>query len=472
MIELPAIRWGKPYESLDVDEIRHFYTGEPVARIHSVGSGIIQRDAKKAKNARRALQAITPAELIDRCKKAGELFESGTLAVGDSQQTPEDFIQQQSATTGMPVSMCRANVVKNAFVLKNIDKILDALTRGLSLDVLARGYGDEGRGVTISYQAQCDALGAVLPSNSPGVHTLWLPVIALQMGLVLKPGSSEPWTPYRVYSAMVEAGIPPEAISLYPGAGADIGSAILTSCRRSMIFGGPQTVDQYAGNPKVQVHGPGYSKILFGEDTVDQWEDYLDLMVDSVYRNGGRSCINVSSIYAPRHSKEIAEALASKLGPIEVLPPEDENAGLAAFTIEGAAKAILGSIERDAEATNVTDMTASYGDRLVEKTPVAYLRPVVLHHASAESDTRNKEQMFPMVNVVECPQDKMLNAIGPTLVGTAITDDDAWKQELIGSIDIDRLNLGPIPTPQLDWLQPHEGNLIEFLYRSRALQVA
>ena len=46
------------------------------------------------------------------------------------------------------------------------------------------------------------------------------------------------------------------------------------------------------------------------------------------------------------------------------------------------------------------------------------------------------------------------------------------RQALIGSSDIDRLNLGPIPTPQLDWLQPHEGNLIEFLYRSRALQVA
>ena len=32
------------------------------------------------------------------------------------------------------------------------------------------------------------------------------PVIALQMGLVLKPGSSEPWTPYRVFAAMTEAG--------------------------------------------------------------------------------------------------------------------------------------------------------------------------------------------------------------------------------------------------------------------------
>ena len=40
----------------------------------------------------------------------------------------------------------------------------------------------------VSYQANCNASGWVLPSNSPGVHTLWLPVIPLQIGLVLKPG--------------------------------------------------------------------------------------------------------------------------------------------------------------------------------------------------------------------------------------------------------------------------------------------
>ncbi|TWT87338.1 2-aminomuconic 6-semialdehyde dehydrogenase [Pseudobythopirellula maris] len=472
MIELPAIRWGEPYESLDVAQINHFYTGEPVARMHTVGSGIIRRDARGAQAARRALQRLSPAELIERCKKAGELFESGTLTVGDCQQSPDDFIAQQSATTGMPVSMCRANVTKNAFVLKNIDTILDALTRGLDLNILARGYGEESRGVTVSYAAQCDALGAVLPSNSPGVHTLWLPVIALQMGLVLKPGSSEPWTPYRVFAAMTEAGLPREAWCLYPGDGAEIGGAILASCRRSMIFGGPQTIEQYSGNPKVQVHGPGYSKILLGDDSVDDWEKHLDLMADSVLKNGGRSCINASSIYAPRHTKEIAAALAERLGPVEALPPEDEKAQLAAFTIPGAAKAIWGALESDAEASGVTDMTASYGDRLVERDPVAYLRPVVLHHASAESESRNKEYMFPMVNVVECPQEKMLSVIGPTLVGTAITEDESWRQDLLDSRDIDRLNLGPIPTPQLDWLQPHEGNLIEFLYRSRAVQLA
>lgn len=472
MIELPAIRWGKPYESLEVEETVHFLTGEPIVRMHTVGAGIVRRDARQARQARNALRDLSPEELIARCKKAGELFETDALDVGDQTQSPEDFISQQSATTGMPVGMCQANIAKNAFVLKNIDKILDALTRGLDLNILARGYGDEGRGVTVSYQAQTDALGAVLPSNSPGVHTLWLPVVALQIGLALKPGSQEPWTPYRVAAAMTAAGIPGEAISIYPGAGAEIGGAMLASYRRSMIFGGPQTVDQYAGNPGVQVHGPGYSKILLGDDACDQWESHLDMMVDSVLRNGGRSCINCSSIYTPRHGREIAEALAARLGPMEALPPEDPQALLAAFTVPGAASAIWRAIERDVEDPQTTDMTAAYHPRLIEQERCAYLLPTVLHSKSPESPAANNEYMFPAVSVVDCPQEKMLEAIGPTLVCTAVTGDQQFADDLIASTVIDRLNLGPIPTPQLDWLQPHEGNLIEFLYRSRALQTA
>ena len=94
--------------------------------------------------------------------------------------------------------------------------ILTSLTRGLSLDVLTTGHGEE-RGVPISYQAQSPVLGLVLPSNSPGVHTLWLPIIPLQIGLVLKPGPQEPWTPYRMAEAFFAAGIPREAISHLSG---------------------------------------------------------------------------------------------------------------------------------------------------------------------------------------------------------------------------------------------------------------
>jgi acyl-CoA reductase-like NAD-dependent aldehyde dehydrogenase len=472
MVTLPAIRWGEPYESLDVEEVSHFLTGEPVARVSTVGGGIVRRDAKLAPRARAVLRQMSPAELIACCGRAGELFESGTLDVGDSQQSPQQFVQLQSATTGMPLAMCHANLQKNAYVLKNIEPILDALTRGLDLNILARGYGDEGRGVTVSYQPQTAALGAVLPSNSPGVHTLWLPVIPLQIPLALKPGSQEPWTPYRVCAAMVASGVPAEAISIYPGKGDDVGSALLASCRRSMIFGGPDTIRQYASNPGVRVHGPGYSKILLGDDVVDDWPAHLDLLVDSVSRNGGRSCINCSSIYASRHTHEIAGAMASRLGPVEVLPPDDPEATLAAFTTPGVAAAVWRAIEVDLEDPRTTHRTVDFGPRLIELPRCAYLRPTVVHCDSPDAPGANREYLFPMTSVVTCPQREMLARIGPTLVCTAITENQSWQRELLESTAIDRLNLGPIPTPQLNWLQPHEGNLVEFLYRNRAVQVA
>ncbi len=74
--------------------------------------------------------------------------------------------------------------------------------------------------------------------------------------------------------------------------------------------------------------------------------------------------------------------------------------------------------------------------------------------------------MFPFVSIVKCSQDKMIESIGYTLVGTAITNSVSWRRELTDATNIDRLNLGPIPTTKLDWLQPHEGNIVEFLFRA------
>jgi hypothetical protein len=427
---------------------------------------------RQAERARSLLRELTGQQIIERLGRAAEFFENSPLALGTPDgpvQLPSDFVRQQSATTGLPEQMCRSNMAKNAFVLRNMPEILDCLTRGLDLEILATGYGTESRGVTVSYQAQSPVLGAVLPSNSPGVHTLWLPALALQLGLVLKPGSQEPWTAYRMAAAFTQAGIPAEAISLYPG-GHDVGQAILSSCARSMIFGSEKTVAQYAGNPRVQVHGPGFSKILLGDDCVDDWPDYLDLMIDSVYSNGGRSCINCSGIWASRHTREIANALADRLGPIEPLPPDDPQAGLAAFTVPGQGSGTWSLIEQDLAHPGVTHLTDRFGPRLIERDRHSYLRPTVVHCAGPDRAIASKEYMFPFVTVVECPQNQMIGRIGPTLVASAITDNESWIRELVDATNIDRLNLGPIPTQRINWLQPHEGNLIEFLFRSRALQ--
>ena len=137
----------------------------------------------------------------------------------------------------------------------------------------------------------------------------------------------------------------------------DVGAAVLASCPRSLIFGGTATVEQYKGNPRVQAHGPGFSKILLGDDKVDDWRKYLDVMVDSILINSGRSCISCSGVWASRHTKDIAEALAERMGPIDPLPPEDPKAALAAFTVPGQADAISAEIEKDLQANGAHDLT-------------------------------------------------------------------------------------------------------------------
>ncbi|MEL0094333.1 MAG: aldehyde dehydrogenase family protein [Planctomycetaceae bacterium] len=471
MVNIPVIRWGEEYESLETQELVHHSTGDVIGTQGMANGGLITRDMRKAQTARDILKQFSIEELVEKMGKAGDLFVNGNLSIGGSEQTPQDFILQQSATTGLPEHMVELGMSKNAFVMNNMGRIIDALTRGLPLDILSNGWGKEARGIPVSYQCQTPILAAVLPSNSPGVHTLWLPAVPLQIGLVLKPGQKEPWTPYRMFAAMVAAGIPKEIWCLYPGSGAEIGSAVLSKCKRSMIFGSKQTVDNYKGNPRVQAHGPGFSKILIGDDCVDNWEEYIDIIVESIYVNGGRGCINTSSIWASRHTEEIAQALAEKLGPIEALPPTDPNAGLAAFTIDGMATAIWDSIKDDLDEDGVTHVTGQYGDRLVEKELCGYIRPTIVHCKSPENAIAQKEYMFPFASVVECPEDKMLSSIGETLVCTGITNNESLRNQLIDCTEIDRLNLGPVPTTKLNWLQPHEGNIIDFLFRNRAFQV-
>src|ERR1700687_4969195 len=164
MIHIPVSRWGEPYKSIEVDKVVHFATGEALAEVSRANGGLIERDLRPAKRAREVLREVPIPELINRIKKAADLYVNAELPLGDGTQTPDQFVRMQSATTGLPEHMCRANMKKNHFVLNEMDKILDALTRGLDPTILTRGFGVEKRGVPVSYQAQSPVLGLVLPS--------------------------------------------------------------------------------------------------------------------------------------------------------------------------------------------------------------------------------------------------------------------------------------------------------------------
>jgi acyl-CoA reductase-like NAD-dependent aldehyde dehydrogenase len=311
-----------------------------------------------------------------------------------------------------------------------------------------------------------------LPNNSPGVHSLWIPAFALRIPLVLKPGSAEPWTPYRIIQSLIKAGAPREAFSFYP---ADHGGAgeILRNCGRSLLFGDSSTTGPWANDPRVEIHGPGYSKVIIGDDCVEDWEKYLDVIVASIADNGGRSCVNASAVWTSKYADEIAEALAKRLAQIAPRASDDETAQIAPFVDSQVAKRINTIIDSGLNEPGARDVTAAYrdGERLASWNGCSYLLPTIVR-CDVDHPLATKEFLFPFASVLQVAQADIPKLLDSSLVVTAITNDPDFIQTLVSSARVDRLNIGALPTNQVSWDQPHEGNLFDHLYGRRAFQHA
>ncbi len=471
---IPVLRQGIEYRSLDVNPITRVNSDEVVAEMSVANAGLLKRDLLSIKNARHVLRDVPAAELVRMTKLAGEYFLNDRLPLGDGLQGPDDYLAQLHATSGLPHALIRMNMTKLYQLFTEMDGVLNGLSRGLALDVLDEGIGEQA-GVPVSFSPVTDSLGVVLPSNSPAVNALWMPAILMKIPVVLKPGREEPWTPWRIIQAYLKAGVPKEAFSFYPTSH-EGSQAIIRKCGRVMVFGDDKTVGQYANDKRVEVHGTGHTKILVGEDRIDRWEDYLDILVESASANSGRSCINVSTIVVPRHGDAIARALAERLAEIQPLAPDDPNARLSGFANSAFADYIDGAVTEGLKEPGARDVSAEVrGDgspRRIRREGMDYLLPTIVRLDSFDHVLANREFLFPFVQVIEMPQAEMLERIGYSLVVTAITDDPEWIPELLDCPEIERLNVGAFPTSRIQWNQPHEGNLFEFLYKRRAIHVA
>ncbi|HVL68205.1 MAG TPA: aldehyde dehydrogenase family protein [Vicinamibacterales bacterium] len=478
MIHIPILRHGVPYKSLDVIRIPHHRTRETFAEMSQANPGIIRRDLREEQqlDARQTLARVPAARLLDICRRAADHFLNDTLPLGEAAQTPDDYVQQLSATTGMPHVLVRRNMAKIAGVMTEMATVLRGLTRGLDLSLLDAGYGEHA-GHAVSFYPRTNALGVVLPSNSPGVHSLWVPAIALKMPLVLKPGSAEPWSPFRIAQAFMKAGCPPEAFCYYPADHAGAGE-ILRRTGRSMFFGDVSAVGAWEGDPRVEIHGPGYSKVLFGDDQLEHWDRHIDLIARSVADNGGRSCVNASGVWVrDTYAEQVARALAKKLVEIVPRPATDEQATLAPFADPRVAERLSQQIDAGLATPGAREITAELrdGPRLVQFDGSTYLLPTVVLCESADHPLANREFLFPYVSVVKVgaeEMERMPAPLGRTLVVTALTENRRLVDRLLSSPNVDRLNVGPIATNVISWDQPHEGNLFEHLYARRSFQAA
>ena len=303
-----------------------------------------------------------------------------------------------------------------------------------------------------------------------------MPAVALKTALVLKPGSAEPWTPYRIVQAFLQRGrargrlrLPTRRATAPPPRSCGAAGAACSSATWAPSAPG-------RSDPRVELHGPGYSKVLLGPDAADGWERYLDVMLASVLENSGRSCVNASGIWTTAHGDAIAEALArsawrrcSRATPRtrrRSSPPSPTRGWRSASRSRGRRPARAGRARGHGRAT----ARAAASGRPATAARTSCPRSCACD--SAEHPLANREFLFPFASVVEVRPEELPGVLGPTLALTAITEDAALRRRLLAAPLVHRLNLGAVPTMKVSWDQPHEGNLFEHLYARRALQRA
>jgi hypothetical protein len=311
------------YNSLEKHPVRTV-KGGIVGVVDRVNAGMIHRDAKHLEAARQKLHTLGPREIIVRLRHAADLFLDGELVVGGETMSADRYCQVQSMVTGSPVTHCLRNMHKIATVMRSLDVLLG--------NHLAYWRHDVGlQGLLSGMECQVRALGAQLPSNSPGVHQLWIPFLPF-VPVVLKPGVGDPFSPDRIRSACIAAGLPEESISLYYSSGPEVGQTIRDTCGHFMMFGSADAIRPYRTDSRADVHGPGYSKVVFGPDLAPDWERFLPILIEGIMHNGGRSCINTSVIIAPSpHAEAIALRLAQELSQHKPKSVGDRSASLAFY---------------------------------------------------------------------------------------------------------------------------------------------
>ena len=171
-----------------------------------------------------------------------------------------------------------------------------------------------------------------------------------------------------------------------------------------------------------------------------------------------------------------------------VTPPESQDSVVAPaasvpvivarnvpFADRRVAERISSQIDSGLQAPGAREVTLEYRNtpRLAAFDGGTYLQPTVVLCDSPEHPLANREFLFPFAAVVAVDPDgmrRMPQPMGKTLVVTALTRDPALIDRLLRSPLVDRLNVGAIPTNQISWDQPHEGNLFEHLYARRSFQ--
>jgi hypothetical protein len=410
-----------------------------------------------------ALRSLPIRALLDIFERAADIFASGR----PDGLEPEAYVRNASLASGLPLSIVRKQTL-DLFppALRMMDRFL-RVQIPCDLEVFDRHYYDAG-GVRVGFAPRGRNVGFVMPGNHPSTHLMWVCALAMKVPVVLRPSNDDLFTPYRLVTAFLEAGLPEDAIAFVPG-GHDLVDPIVQSCALSVLFGGQQLADRYASNRNVRIHGPGRSKIV-ALDGAD-FDETVRLICRLVMDDAGRGCINGSAVVVEGSAGRLAAAVAAALETVPIQSPLAEGAQLGAVSL-AEAEAYSALIDSRLESgAGVIEHTPGRERRVATVNGVRLMRPTVIEAASFEHPLFGMELPFPFVVFGSArSRQELLRAAGNSLAVVVAGEDEGLAGDLLLEPTIDKVFGSGALSTEFDPREPHEGFLVDFLYQKKAIR--
>jgi len=317
MIEKRALIGGEWRETGQWIEVEYPYTGEVIGRASLCGEDHVKEAIERAEEGFRKISSTTSYERYSILMRAASILE----------KRAEEFAKTLVLEVGKTIKEARTEVARAIQTL--IFSAEEAKRIGgetFPADAHPNGKGKVGFYIRVPV----GIVSAITPFNFPlnlSMHKV-APALACGNAVLLKPSERTPLTPLMLAEVLLEAGLPPKALSVLPGYG-DVGKAMTTHPSvRVVSFTGSRKVGEIitkqAGIKRVVLELGSNSAIVVHRD--GNIEKAVEKAVLGGYAIAGQVCISVQRVFVHQDIfEEFTERLKDRVKTLRVGDPMDEE---------------------------------------------------------------------------------------------------------------------------------------------------
>ncbi len=317
MVEKGLLLGGEWVEKEGKIDVIYPYTQEVIARVSKADEGDVERAVQVAKEGFKDMSNLTFYERYEILMRASQILK----------ERAEEFAKTLVLEVGKTIKEARTEVQRAIQTL--IFSAEEAKRIGgevIPMDAHPNGKGKVGFYV----REPVGIVSAITPFNFPlnlSMHKV-APALACGNAVILKPSEKTPLTPLMLGEVLLEAGLPPKALSILPGYG-DVGKAMTIHPHvRVVSFTGSRKVGdiiiRQAGIKKVVLELGSNSAVVLHKD--GDVEKAVQKVLAGGFAIAGQVCISVQRVFVYEELyEEFLRELSSQVERLKVGDPMDES---------------------------------------------------------------------------------------------------------------------------------------------------